>query len=584
MRQEANLFLGINLGVDPTVAIVKDGIVLSCSEEERHVRLKHAANLYPVRALRYCLEEANAKPEDINALCVNWDIPSYTDGRMKAFYEDLRNTYDVDDNTIKWQSRNLALNNLSNFRNKHRLEWGKIFGVKMIPPIYPIGHHFVHAFQAFHQSNFGNAICVTVDGSGDKHCTVVWLCGKEEGIKPIREICIPHSLGWFYAAFTEYLGFSAYDGEYKVMGLAAYGHFNKEIKDKISQVLFPAKDGIEYNLDPAYIHYGAHSYSDRFTDKLVDLLGRPPRLPDEEVDDWHMELAFAVQEQLEDSVNRLVTWAIFTTGVSNVCVSGGVGHNVKMNSSIFNLPEVKDIFPHPLCGDSGAAIGAALAGCYQLKGILPEKLKTVSLGFQESNTSIEEALQVSKVQYERHKDICQATAKELADGRIVAWFQGRMEAGPRALGCRSILADPRKVSNRDKINSIVKFREPWRPFCPSILAEHAGRYFENYVVSPFMIIAFKANERLQSDAPAVVHIDGTCRVQFVEEKANPLFHKLISSFEHLTGVPILLNTSFNVKGEPIVCTISDALRTFWSTGLEILVAGDFMIKKPNLDK
>jgi carbamoyltransferase len=259
-----------------------------------------------------------------------------------------------------------------------------------------------------------------------------------------------------------------------------------------------------------------------------------------------------------------------------------VGLNVKLNSRLFELPGVRDVFAQPLCSDAGAAAGAALAAWSAASGGRPAPLRTLALGPRESTDDIERALRTARLQYERRDDICSAVAEELARGRIVAWFQGRMEAGPRALGQRSILADPRDASARDRVNAIVKFREYWRPFCPSMTVEAADRYLERWTYAPFMIIAFRARERLRREAPAVVHVDGTARVQLVHEDALPLYHRLLREFEKRTGVPVLLNTSFNVKGEPIVCTIHDALRTFGSTGIELLAAGDFLVRKPCL--
>jgi carbamoyltransferase len=273
-------------------------------------------------------------------------------------------------------------------------------------------------------------------------------------------------------------------------------------------------------------------------------------------------------------------WGVRETGIHRVCLGGGVALNIKMNSRLFMRSDVEDVFPHPLCSDSGAAAGAALAACFQSAGTRPERLESLALGIEQTNDDIEQALSNAWLEYERPADVCAAAAEELANGRVVGWFQGRMEAGPRALGQRSILADPRSPANRDRVNAVIKFREYWRPFCPSMTAAAADRYFAKHTRAPFMILAFPANERLKEDAPAIVHVDGTSRVQFVEPSVLPKYHRLLEEFEKLTGVPVLLNTSFNVKGEPIVCTIHDALRTFWSTGMEVLVAGDFIVRKP----
>ena len=575
------MFVGVNLLMDPSVAIVRDGRVLAHSEEERHIRVKHAANVYPSRALRYCLDVAGVKMQEVEAVAINWNIPAYTDGTMKAFYESVRKSHPVDDATVSWQSRNLRIRQADVYRESHEVEWRRLFGDIKFPRIHYTPHHYTHAFQAFMESRLDRAVCLTVDGSGDQHCTVVWRCEGDK-ITPMRKIYIPHSLGWVYAAFTEYLGFKAYDGEYKVMGLAAFGKPDAGLREKLAKIVFPGPDGVEYRIEPKFTHYGKHTYSARFTDDLVELMGRLPRLMDEEITPWHECVAFAVQESLEEAVVRLARWGVRETGIRKVCISGGVGLNVKMNSRIFQLPEVEDVFAHPLCADSGASCAAALVACFELTGVRPEPLTTLALGYEESNEAIEKALRIAHLVYEKPTGLCETVAEELARGRIVGWFQGRMEAGPRALGQRSILADPRRVENGDKVNAIIKFREYWRPFCPSILAEAMPDYFDHYTEASFMIIAFPANEKLKKDAPAIVHVDGTSRVQMVRKEVTPRYHELISAFKERTGVPVLLNTSYNVKGEPIVCNAQDALRTFWATGMEILVIGDFVVRKPNL--
>ena len=576
------VFLGICEGYyDPSVAVVSEGEVLAYSEEERHLRYKHAAGIYPQRALDFCLRAAGVRLEDVASVAIGWDLAAYTDGTLKRFFRTIRQDWAVDSATISWQESGLRNYNIDNLRLRHERHWRQQYGDIAFPRIDFVAHHRTHAFHATMQSKFDRAICLTIDGSGDQHTAVLW---RKDGttLEPLREIYIPHSLGWVYAAFTEYLGFTAYDGEYKVMGLAAYGRPNEKLREKLDRLAFVSPDGVEFRIDPSYVHYGSHSYSGRYTDTLVELLGRKPRLPDEEITPWHEDLAFAVQDNLERHVERLVLWAIRETGIHEVCIGGGVGLNVKMNSRLLMHPEVHDVFAQPLCHDAGAAIGAALAVCFERTGATPGPLQSLDLGPSESAGSVEEALVLANLSYERPPDICEAVAKELACGRIVGWFQGRMEAGPRALGQRSILADPRRIDSRDKVNAIVKFREYWRPFCPSMTAEAAPRYFDRYTEAPFMILAFAANERLRREAPAIVHVDGTSRVQFVDAEVLPRYHRLLTAFERETGVPVLLNTSFNVRGEPIVCTIQDALRTFWATGLDVLAAEDFLVRKPTL--
>lgn len=578
----ADHFVGIFEGAtDPAAGIVSDGKLLAYAEEERFIRNKHARGWYPTRSLRFCLDHANITPEDVSALAINWDVPSYTDGAMRAFFQQMRREWPVDRQTLDWQDGVLRYFSDDAVTARHATAWRRVFGTAAMPPIWPIPHHYVHAMQAFLQSPFDDAICLTIDGSGDQFCTVVWH-GQGDAVRPLYEVAMPHSLGWFYAAATEYLGFEAYDGEYKVMGLAAYGRHDPDIRRAVDRLLSPAEDGIGYRLDPAMIHYGRHSWSSRFTDTFVALFGRPPRAENAPLDQWHFDFAYCIQEALEEATQRLVRWAQAQTGSSALVIGGGVGLNVKMNSKLFEMEGISHIFPHPLCSDSGAAAGAALIACWQQTGIRPEPLVTLALGNEESDDAIEMVLQRCGVAYARSNDIARSVAAELASGRVVGWFQGRMEAGPRALGQRSILADPRHIAARDRVNDVIKYREPWRPFCPSMTAEAADRYLERWDDAPFMVVAFRAKPELSRDAPAIVHVDGTVRVQLVHRTVNPLFHRLIERFEHLTGVPVLLNTSFNVKGEPIVCTATDALRTFFGTGMDSLALGNFLIRKAAL--
>ncbi|WP_340267124.1 carbamoyltransferase family protein [Sphingobium mellinum] len=566
-------------GYDPAAALVRCGHLVAFAEEERFLRNKHAKGWYPSRALRFCLDQGGIDAASVRALAINWDVPSYTNGVMRNFFADMRKDWSVDAKTISWQNGLLTHFSDEVTVARHNAAWRRALGAQSAPPIHPVPHHYTHALHAYLQSPFDDALCITVDGSGDQLCTVLWHCIGDD-IVPLYEVPMPHSLGWFYAAITEYLGFEAYDGEYKVMGLAAYGKHDATIKAAVDQILMPADDGIGYKLDPHMIHYGPRSWSDRFTDYLPRLLGRDPRSENQPIEEWHHDLAFVVQEALEQAVTRLVRWGQKKTGCTKLCVGGGVGHNIKMNSKLYDIEGIEHIFPHPLCSDSGAAAGAAFAACWQQTGSRPEKLATLALGPEESDAQIEAMLNRCGIDYHRPNDIARSVAEDLSQGRIVGWFQGRMEAGPRALGQRSILADPRTVDARDKVNAVIKYREPWRPFCPSMKAEAADRYLERSDNAPFMVIAFRAKPELSRDAPAIVHVDGTARVQMVHEQSNPLFHRLLGAFEELTGVPVLLNTSFNVKGEPIVCSAVDAVRTFFGTGMDTLALGNCLIRKP----
>lgn len=574
-------YLGLFEGhADPAAALVSEGKLIAYAEEERFIRQKHAYRVYPQHAIQYCLATAGIGPQDLAGIGVNWNLAAYGNGEMAAFFDEMGRNWPLDPATKGWQRSMLSNFTQEAAETRHARAWRRLFGELPLPPLVGLPHHYTHALHAYLQSPFEEAVCMTIDGSGDQHCSVVWHCAGET-IRPLREICMPHSLGWFYAAFTEYLGFEAYDGEYKVMGLAAYGAPDATLREKVAQVLYPASDGIEYRVAPHFIHYGPRSWSDRFTDHLPALLDRPPRHAGAPLEAWHRNLAYAVQEALEMAVEPLAAWALRETGCRNLCIGGGVGLNVKMNSRLFRLPEVAKIFPQPLCSDGGAAAGAALGLCWQENGIRPSALTSLALGPEDSDASIEATLRQCGIAYSKPADIATTVAEELFQGKVVGWFQGRMEAGPRALGQRSILADPRDTASRDRVNAVIKYREDWRPFCPSILAEAAPRYLKTYDEAPFMITAFEATEAFKQEAPAVVHVDGTARVQMVQREVLPLYHRMISAFATLSGVPAVLNTSFNVKGEPVVCSIHDALRTFFSTGMDCLAAGSFLIRKDN---
>lgn len=573
------VYIGIAEGpVDPAVAAVRDGRVVAYAEEERLIRAKHAHGVYPIRSLEYCLDEAGVSFADVEAVCVGWDVPRYTDGTIAGFFDGLARSMPVDAATRRWQRSTVERFSAKSVEDRHRRAWRKQFGDLEFPPMRSAPHHFTHAFQASMQSPFESCLVLTVDGSGDVHTTVLWFKDGTQ-LVPLREITMPHSLGWFYAAFTEYLGFDAYDGEYKVMGLAAHGSPRPELRDKVARVLRPAGDGVEFRLEPSYVHYGEHSWSGRFTDALPELLGRAPRRPGEAITQWHTDLAFSVQEALEEAACRLVSWGAAETGARALCIGGGVGLNVKMNSRLLRLPAIDNLLAHPLCADSGAAAGAALAVSHRELGVLPERLTTLALGPSYGDGEIKDILDGCHVPYERPTDLDETIADDLVAGRIVGWFQGRLEAGPRALGQRSILADARSVGVRDTVNDAIKQRELWRPFGPAMLAEARDRYFDDGIDSRFMTLAFTANRRLVEDAPAIVHTDGTVRVQLVHQESSPALHSLLEAFDRRTGVPVLLNTSFNIRGEPIVCSPQDALRTFWATGLDVLAVGPYVVRK-----
>jgi carbamoyltransferase len=572
------VIVGYFNGIDPAVCLLRDGVIESYVEEERLIRYKHAPDVFPMRSLDYCLKQAGIGIGDVDAIAYGWDVPRYSNGEMRAFYERVNAKHPPDQGTLSWQKGLLGMFNESRVREDLRRQLVSFFGTLETPPVRFYPHHASHAATAYYLSPFDEALIVTIDGSGDSQCATVWL-GTGDRMELIHEVEIPHSLGWFYAAITEFLGFDAYDGEYKVMGLAAYGRPNQRFREALEQVVPLAADGWSYHVDPRFIHHGPHTYSGRFTDHLVGLLGLPPRQGPVPLGAIHEDLAFEAQRLLEDRVLRFVRHFRETTGRRKLCLAGGVALNVKMNSQIRRSGLFDEIFVFPIPSDSGTAIGAAAGVYHQLTGKRPKPIEHLYFGPEFSDEEIELQISSCGLTYRVCDDIAEETANLLVDGKVVGWFQGRMEGGPRALGGRSILADPRSVESRDRVNAAIKFREYWRPFCPSLLEERASRFMRDAEPAPFMITAFEATEQAAQLCPAIVHVDHTMRVQTVNGHGHPRFHQLLEAFERRTGVPVLLNTSFNVKGEAIVCTPRDALRTFCSTGLDALAIGRCLIEK-----
>ena len=566
-------------GIDPAAALIEDGRVVAYVEEERLLRNKHAANLFPIRAIEACLTLGKTALGEVDAIVYGWDAPRYGSGEMTRFYDQVNARFPPDDATRRWQQRNAGLFAPAALRRTLVANLVRHFGVAPgdVPVMQFQPHHHSHAAAAFFLSPHDEALVLTIDGSGDSDCTTIWR-GRGATLEALHRIELPHSLGWFYAAITEYLGFDAYDGEYKVMGLAAYGRDNLALRGKLAQIVKPGPRGFDYEVDPAFLHHGEHTYSERFTDRLPELIGLPPRQGPRKLEPIHEDLAFEAQRLLEDTVVRLVRHFARETGLTTLCVGGGVGLNVKLNSRLHR--ELDHVWAFPIPSDSGLAIGAAIAHWVGATGRRPPALDHVYLGPAFGDDDIAHQLQQCGLAYRRPDDLADATAQLLADGKVVGWFQGRMEGGPRALGGRSILADPRSVAARDRVNAAVKFREYWRPFCPSLTIEAAARYLERPDAAPFMILAFDATDEARRAVPAVVHVDGTMRVQTVDAKTAPRYHALLTAFERRTGVPVVLNTSFNVKGEAIVCTPRDAIRCFAATGLDALVIGAFIVDKP----
>jgi carbamoyltransferase len=461
-------------------------------------------------------------------------------------------------------------------------------GICLIDPdkVHFVEHHRAHLASAFFASPFDEAAMISVDGFGD-FSSVMWGVGKGNSIDVKSGVHYPHSLGLFYTAFTQFLGFPKYGDEYKLMGLAAYGEprFQRQVQD----VVRTRGGEVRLNLD-YFTHHtqgvemtwsgGEPKIGTVFSSKMMQTFGEP-RAPGAEILPQHLDLAASVQTVLEANYFALLRHVQKATGQKRLCLAGGVALNCAANGKIFEETPFREIYIQPAAHDAGTSIGAALYVWHQILGH-PRSfiMRHVYYGPEYSDSDIRAALEAAGAVYHKlgEDELISRTAREIADGSIVGWFQGRMEFGPRALGNRSILADPRRKDMKDILNRRIKYREPFRPFCPSVLSESAGEYFETDYPSPFMVTAYRIKPEHQARIPAVVHADGTGRLQTVERDVNPLYWKLIRRFADLTGVPVLLNTSFN-ENEPIVNTPAQALECFLRTRMDVLTAGSYLLLK-----
>jgi len=553
--------LGINyqMSHDSAACLVKDGRILFAVAEERLSRLKHDSH-FPARSIKACLEYARVTPEKIDHICFGWPQP------YKAFIHDLRTVLACQ------QSPKYIFNTTNHFFRMFRQKGGmrrfiSLFG-STNAKVHFVDHHLAHAISAYCFSGLKKATIVVIDGRGAWESTSIWY-GHEGRIDHILTIPWPNSLGLFYAEFTHYLGFERYSDEWKVMGLAPYGKREINLNEFINSHNKP------YWVN---VHRLLWKTSKGISD-LEILLG-PKRCPETEINERHKNIAFAVQEACEQAMFRIVQMAIERTHCRNLCLAGGVALNSKANGKILSSGLVDQMFVQPASSDDGVALGAALIPYLKAGHCVPvAEMKEVYLGPGFDDHEIESQLRAYKLSYIYLEDPTKVAAKLLSEGNIIGWFQGRMEFGPRALGNRSILADPRDPMMKDKVNNAVKFRESWRPFAPSILAEAAPEYFECASLSPFMIFTFRVKSDKRDIIPAVTHVDGSARVQTVEKNINPLYWQLIKEFERLTHVPVVMNTSFNLRGEPIVCSPGDAIRTFFCSGMDALIIGNYLVRK-----
>jgi carbamoyltransferase len=585
--------LGATDLLHPAACLLRDGRLVAFAEEERFARVKQARGLFPAQAMAWCLREGKLSPGDLDAMAFGWDanvswlrMPlmmarSFLGSRLaKSFGRAPAGL-----TTNRPSMGSAALAGLQTLLHLHpwTVQEGLILALREggfardpVPPLRFYQHHLCHAATAFYCSGLSEAAILVFDGHGEER-TVSIYHGDGRALRPVRHLKLPHSLGWFYCAMTEYLGWDANEGEVKLMGLAPYGRPDPTLRAFTEAFLQLTVDGIR--LDPECIFYGRRSYGRFFGDKIVAKLG-PPRSAREEITQRHRDIAYAVQERLEAASLHLARLALRETQSRNLCVAGGVALNCKMTGVLHRAGIADRLFVQPLSYDAGSAMGAAMLAAQDGGDDCRFAMAHLQYGPSYDDSTIEAELRRNRLCYRRSDDIAEEAAALVADGKVVGWFQGRMEAGPRALGGRSIIADPRHAAMSDTVNNKVKFREPWRPFALSILAERAADYLVAPVDAPFMIMAFEVVPGREAEIAAALHAgDRTTRPQTVHRDVHPRFWALIDAFHRRTGVPGVLNTSFNVKGEPIVCSPTDALRCYFGTGMDALAIGSFLLEK-----
>lgn len=553
--------------IDPAATLLIDGEVVAMGEEERFTRKKHAFGQFPINSVKYCLKEAGLELEDIDEIVYGWDANKYPE-EMKYWYDKIEDQYNKDERTREWEQSNLEEKKPQNIKKEIKKNLDPLGEV---PNISFVNHHKAHASSAFYSSGFDSAAVLTVDGHGEENTLVGWHARDGELVK-VFNYGIPQSLGWFYASITAFLGFRPNNGEGKVMGLAAYGGENKKVREVMEEILDVTEQG--YRVDPSYIFYGDHSYHERFTDKLVEKLGEP-RTYGEEITDFHRDIAYIAQDLLEKALVGEAKRVMAYTCEEKLCIAGGVAYNCKANMRIREKANPNEFFVYPLAGEAGIPHGSAL-----LKSEKKSSPKNVYHGYSATEKEIKNSIENNPVTVVKkgRDNIREKLVNILESQNIVARFNGRMECGPRALGNRSILADPRKKEVLEQVNKVKK-RENWRPFAPSILSEKASEILEGDSFDPFMIQTYRVRDDWKNRIEAAVHVDQTTRPQVISRHENPSYYDLIKKFYERTSVPAVLNTSFNLSGDPIVRTPSEAIDTYLNSEIDFLQLENYLVKK-----
>jgi len=593
---------------DSAAALLKNGEIVSAAQEERFSRKKHDSH-FPKNAVSYCLKSQGINLTDVKEV-VYYEKPLLTFERLLETYLGAapRGGRSFVAAMQVWLKGKLFL---KTELKKNLKEVQDSFGSDShdIPNLLFSEHHLSHAAAAFYPSPFEESVVLCMDGVGEWATTSAWV-GKGKDIKPLWEISFPHSLGLLYSAFTYYCGFKVNSGEYKLMGLAPYGE--PKYVDQIKDNLIDIKEDGTFRLDISYFKY--HRGFRMTGWKFHKLFGRPPRKGESELTQFHMDLAASIQVVTEEIVLKLAKSLREETGIKNLCLAGGVALNCVANGKLLQEKIFDDIWIQPASGDAGSALGAALVGWHQHQEQerivnTNDSMKGTYLGPEFSNDEIKKYLEKINAPFQTHSDpeLFERLAEELEKGHVIGWFNGPMEFGPRALGGRSIIGDPRNQKMQSVMNLKIKYRESFRPFAPSVLEEDVSNQFEMNAKSPYMLLVAPVNKKLckqmtekedklfgieklkvpRSLLPAITHVDYSARIQTVSATTNPRFYNLISAFKRKTGCPTIVNTSFNVRGEPIVCTPQDAYRCFMRTEMDVLVLQNqilFKSEQPQVEK
>lgn len=544
--------LGITapLSWNQSCAIVQNGTLVAAAEEERFNRIKHSPRMPPFLATKFCLEKASISAHQIDFIAVGYRSPVHA-----FFLSAIENAKYADFERIVRETGAFSEYFIEFIRYK---EWLQKNGVDFAKTRFVfIPHHIAHAASAFRTSGMDQANIITLDGQGEDDAGMLGV-GKNNKINLISKISHHQGLGWVYAETTDLLGFKSHSDEGKVMALAAFG---KKVFPEMPWTVEKTSYNLPYN------------WNNQFWSQFG-----PRKHPDDPLRIYHKRLAKTTQVFTENAAVSLARKLYKISPIGNFVLAGGVGLNCDMNAAIQTLPFVKKLYVYPAAHDAGTAVGAALEVSSWKESPTNNKLDHTYLGPEFSNDEIVKTLREYRIPFKKLSSLSEVT-NELIKGKICGWFQGKMEFGPRALGNRSILSHPNIRGMKDKINANIKHREPWRPFAPSIIEEKGSVLFKNYSYNPFMTITYKTTPSGKSLLSQAIHIDQTARIQSVRKAVNPKFYSLLQSFFQRTRIPALLNTSFNDSGEPIVCSPRDAIRTFFSTGLDILILGDYILRK-----